>query len=304
VRGEDRAPARNLEALLLLTVLALLCLPYLRTILSPAGRGGTFPFTFNGIFLWTVVAAGIVPLLLVILRIKEKPPSSGGERFCMIWIAAVLALGVFARMPLGNVNKFVYLVFLPLIVLAGDGVPALCDAARRLGFLRRPAFILLSACAVATVVLGIVGYSLDSGVDVPVTVREKRIFLTEYEREGYEWIVRNTRDESVFIDGDRRAITVLGRRRQLWTEGTYAETWGYPPESILWRERIVEGIYRTEPAAVEDFERLSVLGSPVYVVFRPGDTGFELFDERISALPVRNRKVFANAAFHIYEVLP
>jgi hypothetical protein len=106
------------------------------------------------------------------------------------------------------------------------------------------------------------------------------------------------------INANRRDIPVLAGRRQLWTQGTYAETWGYPEESIVWREEVVRALYAGRPVPVETWMKLFTLGGPVYCIVRPGDhAGGE--DRRGSMRDLgRYREVFTNKEFLIFEILP
>jgi hypothetical protein len=302
VRGGRGESSRCVFGIIVLAVATAALSPYLATIISFTERGGALPFAVNGGFLWTLCAAGILPLCLVVVRLSSHTPSAA-ERFIYCFIAAAILLGTFARMPLGNADKFVYIVFLPLIALAGGTVPAMLRRMRALGALRP--FVLAAAglCAVATVSLGIAGCILDPGVDVPVPVAGGAVSLGPAERDAYRWLEEQTAEDAIMINADRRDLPVLARRRQLWTRSTYAEIWGYPDESIGWREEAVGALRAGRPVPVETWMKLFALGGPVYLIVRPEDPAWSGDGETMRDLE-RYREVFANEEFSVFEMLP
>jgi len=294
-KAEDPLISRRLAwALAVLVISTLLAAPYLHTILSFSDRGGGLPLTFNSRFLWTVICAGFLPLVLMLAGRWKSPGKKTGAVFLMLFAAAALALGTFARMPLGNANKFVYIFFLAIIILAGDGVPAAGRMLERVGRFRHVIYAAVVLCAAGTLAIGIAGYSLDDGTDIPVPAGRRGLQLLPAEVEAYDWIGRNTPAGSVFINGSRRDLPVLGPREQLWTEGRFAEAWGYGKDAISWREEVVLELYAGRPLPAGSIERLSSLGGPVYIILRPED----------GLLVADFRQVFANESFQIFEILP
>ncbi|MCK4235761.1 MAG: hypothetical protein KAX38_01495, partial [Candidatus Krumholzibacteria bacterium] len=299
--GDGRRVKRALFGFFLLVILTAFSAPYLYTIISLGGGECGLALNFNGIFLWTVLAAGILPVFLLILRLRRDRLNKEGEIFIVVMIGAVLLLGSFAPMPRWNIDKFVYLVFLSLIVLAGDAVPLLTRLFSRA--LNRAFLVFLAAGAIVTVSLGLAGYILDRGGDVPVVVGGGKVFLTEHEKEGYRWIRKNTPYESIFINSRRSDILVLGARRQLWTDCSYAVTWRYGDELIEWREEIVDDLYSGRPVYDDRWGKLFSIGLPVYLVFRPEDRDLGGYDFVRSTPSERYREVFSNEEFFIVEIL-
>jgi hypothetical protein len=294
-KAEDPLLSRRLSwALAVLVIFTLLAAPYLYTILSFSDRGGGLPLTFNTRFLWTVLCAGFLPLVLMLAGWLKSPGTKTSVVFIMLFAAGALALGTFARMPLGNANKFVYIVFLAIIVCAGDGVPAASRMLERTGRFRYVIYAAVALCAAGTLAIGIAGYALDDGTDIPVRAGRGGLQLLPAEVEAYDWIGRNTPAGSIFINGSRRDLPVLGPREQLWTDGRFAEVWGYGTDAISWREEVVRELYAGRPLPAGSIERLSSLGGPVYIVLRPGD----------GPLSGKYRQVFGNESFQIFEILP
>lgn len=304
-RDEGAISRRSFAAFLILIVTAIACTPYLRTILSAGNTVRENPFTFNGIFLWTVIAAGILPLLLCGVRLFRGGAAGWGERFVLCWIGAVMVLGAFARMPLGNVNKFVYLVFLPLIALAGDGMAALVERIGRRRIVRYAVSAALAFSAAATFSFAWSAYVRDPGVmDVPPPFAGGRVEPAEAEREVYRWIREATPADAVFINGDRTDIPVLAGRSQLWTAGAYPEVWGYDEGTIRWRGDLARTCYAGRPIPEEARKALSRLGVSVYCVVRPEDDAPDAADDAENILNGLYRKVFSNETFVIFEIFP
>ncbi|UCF05092.1 MAG: hypothetical protein JSV33_14405 [bacterium] len=305
LRKDRPVSKRALQCLLMLAAALMACIPYLHTILSARNTIQGNPFTLNGIFLWTVLAAGALPIVLYCVRLLRDGINGAGERCLLLWISAVLVLGTFARMPHGNVNKFVYLVFLPVLVLAGDGIPALLDLLGRWRIVRYAVCAVLLFSALATFTFAWTAYIRDSGaMDVPLPVDKGRLVLTDAEQVGYRWIREKIPTDAAFLNGDRNDIPVLAARRQLWTAGAYPEVWGYDDRTVRWREDFARSCYRGGPVADSTRKALSRLAIPVYCVVRPGDvTTVGL--ERGEGLPGgTNREVFSNEAFVIFEIFP
>jgi hypothetical protein len=293
-RRADETVRRAWYGLALVGAAALLCAPYLRSILPAHGTGPAL-FTVNGTFLWTVLAAGFLPLTLFAVRMSREGIRGAGMVFIVSLIGFAFLLGSFTRMPLGNINKVVYLVFLPVIIMAGDGIPLLPSLFRRAPRLAPGVCAVLLASGVATVVFGLAGYLCERGSDIPVPLKKGRICLSADEREGYRWIREHTAPESIFINDSRIDLLVMASRRQLWSPGTYAVAWGYRRDEIEWRRDLVERIYSGKAPSPEARKRLLAAGSPVYIVFRVGDKSPLPLGE--GSLSPGVREVFRNEEF-------
>ncbi len=271
MRARSGAAARRpLAGIAVLGATALLCVPYLRLIL-PARELGPGLFTFNGVFLWTVLAAGILPLALLAVRAKVAGFRGAGAAFILSTTGFMMLLGIAARMPFGNINKIVYLVLLPLVVLAGDGAPICFSLLGGRPRLRAVLIVLLTASGVATAALGLTGYIRERGNDAPVPLRDGRIVLTGAEREAYRWMREQTPRQSVFINADRLDIPVLASRRQIYAPERYAEAWSYREDEIAWRRELVASVYGEATLSPEARKRLLAPGFPVYIVMRGAD---------------------------------
>jgi hypothetical protein len=295
-RRRDGGTARRaLTGLALLVAAALLCVPYLRPILA-SREPGPGSFTVNGVFLWTVFAAGILPLILFAARAKLEGIKGTGAIFILFMTGFALVLGIFARMPLGNINKIVYLVLLPLVVLAGDGVPLLLSLRKRPPRLGVALIVFLVASGFATIALGLAGYVRERGGDLPVPMRNGRIDLTAAEMDAYRWMREQTPRQSIFINDSRLDIPVMASRRQLWAPDRYADAWNYPEAEIGWRREMVGGIYSDATLSREARNRLLAAGFPVYIVMRAGDLQRLAGREDISAA-LGAREIFRNEEF-------
>jgi hypothetical protein len=297
-RARDGTTARRaLIGLALLGVAALLCVPYLRSIIASRGPGPG-PFTINGIFLWTAFAAGLLPLVFFAARAKMEGIKGTGTLFILFLTCFALILGIFARMPLGNINKIVYLVLLPLVVLAGDGVPLLLPLFRRAPRLGAGLIIFLVASGFATVALGLSGYIRERGSDIPVRLKNGRIDLTAAERDAYRWMREQTPRQSIFINDSRLDIPVMASRRQIWAPNRYADAWGYRDDEIRWRREMIGSIYSEAALSREARNRLLAAGFPVYIVMRTGDLRRLAGEDGVPAA-LGAREVFRNEEFII-----
>jgi hypothetical protein len=299
---ENATTRRSLIGLALLGATVLLCVPYLRTILPPRGPGAGL-FAVNGAFLWTVLAAGILPLALLAVRVTREGIKGTGAIFILFLAGFALLLGAFARMPLENFDKIVYLALLPLVVLAGDGVPLLRSLFGRMSRVGAVLGMFLIACGAATVALGLAGYIRDRGEDVPVPLKNGRIDLSAADREAYRWIRENTPRQSIFINDSRSDILVMASRRQLWSPGNYASEWGYRDEDIEWRREVVGDVYSGTTVSPDARNRLLALGFPVYIIIRGDDLRGPVDGEDISAA-LGAHEVFRNEDFIVGEIAP
>jgi hypothetical protein len=300
--GEHATTRRSLIGLALLGATALLCVPYLRTILPPRGPGAGL-FAVNGVFLWTVLAGGILPVVLFAVRVRREGIKGTGATFILFLIGFTLLLGTFARMPLENIDKIVYLVLLPLVVLAGGGVPLLRPLFEKVPRLGAGLGMFLIACGAATIALGLAGYIRDRGENIPVPLKNGRIAPSAADREAYRWIRENTPRQSIFINDSRLDILVMASRRQLWSPGNYAFQWGYAEEEIGWRRGIVGDVYSGTTVPPDARNRLLALGFPVYIIVRGGDLRGSLGGENISAA-LGAHEAYRNEDFIVGEMEP
>ncbi len=304
IRTRHGGPPLGIYGVLMLAVTTAALSPYLTAIISFTGRGSVLPLAANGAFLWTLLAVGILPLCLVVFRLIRRRPTVSGEMFLYLFIVAVVILGTFARLPLGNAYKFVYIASLPMIALAGGMVPDIPGLLRGLGGMRYILLAALCLCAVATVSFGVAGCILDPGVDVPVPVSDGMPSLTNAEEEGYRWIRERTPDGSIMINANRRDILVLGPRRQLWTQSTYAEAWGYAPDVIEWRRVVVQALYTERSLPADAWVKMFAFDQPLYLIVRSDDPGSAVHRKGGPSPFGRYREVFSNEEFLIFEILP
>ncbi len=178
----------------------------------------------------------------------------------MVGSAFLVALCIVLPGP--NVyDKTPYFAFLPLAPLAGWSL----NAIYRRGSTRAKRALISVLCAAAMVPNTVILYAAYVADPGPAKSRPE-------EGAMYEWIGEATAREAVFLEnGDRVGMVVLGPRRLIWGQDSYAHQWGYDRDEMSRRRELRDRVYSGRPLNARDAEELAGFGEEVYVVVRSED---------------------------------
>jgi hypothetical protein len=216
--------------------------------------------------------------------------STAWGRLLAVWIVATLLFASFVRLPGPNTtDKFTYLLYLPLSIVAGVTL-----SARWRG--RRGALMALLILGPANLLawasyLGEPDYS----------VRPREVV------EAYDWLRANTPRDAVIIDSrDRCDVLVSVPRRQYWGREAYAEQWGYDAGEMdrrrALRDRLLGPAGPADvPGASPHLAPLRALGAPVYVIVRAEDVGAAAF-AAWGLAHLEFREVHASAGIRLFRL--
>ncbi len=260
--------------LLLVTALAAglaATLPYFRSISRgwDAGQSGVHQqFLHLDIYMpWTLATAcGVVlwiawPALGRVVRARAVAGS-----WLVAWLIGMTAFAIIVHLPEYNEFKFVWMVFLPLALLAGGG------ASEQLAMIRErsgPVLtgVLLFVFLALPALLLQRGFLLDrSGDSAPETAR------ADGDAACYAWVRDRTPRVAVFLDHHSRDVLLVeGRRRLLAGTPWGPERAAFPREALLRRRAVMADLYGPARDLAGDAALLDSLGAPAYVLYRAED---------------------------------
>lgn len=213
-------------------------------------------------------------------------------RFLVTWILATFVFASIVRLPGPNTtDKFTYLLYLPLAILASVGLARAFRGPRRVVI---AVLLLLPA--------NLIGYA-SYFTDPDLGSRRPEV------NEAYDWLRANTLRDAILLDSeDRCDLLVSVPRRQYWGRESYAEQWGYDPAEMNRRRSIRDHLLGPPGVATATLdgsllEPLRQLGSPIYLIVRAEDVGDTAFDTWSSTHPLFSR-VFDRAGIAIYQWMP
>jgi hypothetical protein len=172
----------------------------------------------------------------------------------------------FVHLPERNAVKFVYQFFVPCVILAA---PALAASAQRLWRTRRGLAMALASLFVVPFVLTVQGYLADSSGNTRIQLQERA-----GEADLYAWLRAGTPVDAVLVDrGYRDVISVRARRRLFLGTDQRPELAAFPAPEMKRRQRIMTDLYGPFAAPDSTVAGLRVLHRPIYVLYRPEDSG-------------------------------
>ncbi len=231
---------------------------YTKTVIG--GAGGThaeLPFDLAPLKLLgyaTCLALGLGFAFAPWRRALRTPGAARGEA---LWLLAAGIVAAVSRLPgpspFFTVDKLVYLVWIPLVLVAG---PAFADWMRA----RRPAVRILLALLLFLPVNGLVFAS--RALDPHAAAR------MPWGLAGFEFLRARTPKDAVLVvqPGDWESAG-FGDRDQYWSLGHPAEQLGYDEHEIAARADLSRRLFTTGRLTPDDRARLAALRRPVYVVW-------------------------------------
>jgi len=182
---------------------------------------------------------------------------SGEERAWAVALAAAFGIALFARLPgpspFFTVDKFVYLVWIPLALTAG---PTLA------GFMR-------ARSRVARVGLTLAMFLPVNGLMFASRIVDRHSGLTQpWNRPAYSWLRVHTPSDAVLLTpaGDWESGQ-FAQRDQYFSRGHPSAQFGYDRTEIAARAGLVERVFSSGHLAEADRARLAALHRPVYLVW-------------------------------------
>lgn len=276
-------------------------LPYFRSISrgwDPGTSGVQHEFLHLSLPMpWTLITACGLMLWLAwptLVRLLRERSVAG--TWTIAWLAGMTAFACVVHLPEDNEFKFVWMVFVPLALMAAGSAPErLAAVQRRVGpatagvlvfvFLALPSLLLLR------------GFLIDRGGDTAAeTVR------TAGDVSCYAWIRDRTPRVSVFLDHESRDVLLVeGRRRLLAGTPFGPERAAFPREALLRRRAIMADLYGPAADLAGDAAGLDSLGAPVYVLYRTEDFGAATPWAALDADSVHFERVYADGGRLIYR---
>ncbi len=192
------------------------------------------------------------------LRPARKLFSAGGAgRMWIEWLLAVLGLALVVRLPgpsvFVTVDKFSYLVWIPLAVTAGA---AFGDTLMRVSIGKRIMLLVL-------LLLPVNGFALVSRI-MDQHAGQKQ----PWNLPAHVWMRRRLPRDAVLLTplGDMNAAVFAGRD-QYYSDHAQGQLCGYPDDELTARHRLVEQLYSQGIIDSVGIARLEDLGRPVYAVW-------------------------------------
>lgn len=230
---------------------------YLATMIGTGGSHNRLPLDlapFKIFGLLGCLAAG----LIFGARPAARLFSAGGAgRMWIVWMLTMLGMGLIVRLPgpsaFFTVDKFAYLVWIPLAVTAGASFG---DTLMRVSVSKRIVLLILLFVPVN-------GFALMSRITDPHAAAKQPWHLP-----AHVWMRRRLPRGAVLLTppGDMN-ISVFARRAQYYGDAALGQLRGYPIDELHARRRLLERLYRRGDIDPAGFERLERLDRPVYAVW-------------------------------------
>lgn len=274
--------------------------PYLRSITAGwAPERAGFRFSFFGLHwtaAWTlatacafVIAWSIGPLRTSWREKRPLPVLVGA------WAVAIAVFAFLVTLPQHNDVKFVYEFFCAGTLLAA---PRALEVARSHLARPRAATALLLVLWLTPTILTLHGYLVD-----PEGRSSAELHPAPGETEVYRWLSTTPKD-AVVVDRDFRDLVAVraGRRLYLGTNMP-PDLAAFPAAEMARRREAMRDLYGPFVAPDSTVARLTALGRPVFVLYRPGDPpAIDAPWRRLTAAAPRARVVYDRDGFHVVEI--
>lgn len=276
-------------------------LPYFRSI-SRGWDSGTSGVQHQFLHLtyampWTLVTAcGLVLWLAWPTLARFVRERSVGGTWTIAWLAGMTAFACIVHLPEDNEFKFVWMVFVPLAMLAaGSAHERLAAVQRRVGPAAAGVLVFV-ALALPSLLLWR-GFLIDRGGDTAAeTVRSAG------DAACYAWIRDRTPRIAVFLDHHSRDVLLVEGRRRLLAGTPYGpERAAFPRAALLRRRAIMADLYGPTADLAGDAAGLDSLGAPVYVLYRAEDFAGPQPWAALDADSVHFERVYAEGGRLIYR---
>lgn len=298
-------PRRGLLAAGALATLAglVLTLPYLRSITAgwaPERAGFRFEFlTFNRAMPWTFATACGFAIAWSIAPVRESLRAGRALPVLLAaWAVAMMLFALVIRLPQHNEVKFVYECFTACAALCA---PRALEIARSHRARPRFATAVLAVLWLTPTVLTLRGYLIDR-----TGLTREELHPVRGEETVYRWLRERTPKQAVVVDRNFRDLVAVTAARRLYL-GTDQppELAAFPAPEMKRRQEAMRDLYGplTEPDST--LARLTDLGRPVYVLFRPNDPpAIPEPWNRLAAASPRAQIVYAEDGFHVVRISP
>lgn len=218
---------------------------------------------FGDTNLFTIVAP-LVALLPFSWSAMKKTISSDKIEYRTLaaWAASLFVLSIFADLPGIAENKIVFpLLLLLALPISWEIVDRIANAR---GVRRVLLYVWMVVLFIVPSVLTVRGFMLER----PETTHfEKRINLTDQEREIFDWIRNNTEIDAVVIERNTyNLMPVHARRRNFILQPTFIHVHHYGGEKVKRYLEIHDEFFSTRPITEESIKYLKTLANDFYIV--------------------------------------
>jgi hypothetical protein len=269
----------------------------------PAARSGLH-FSYLGFdgHQWIAIPAA---LAVTAWFARRAPARAIAERdgvvaVLSLWTLGMLAFAGIVLLPLGNNAKFIFEVFTGLALLAGVGFfDELAAWRRRFGPVGATALgVLLLA---STPLLTLQGYLRDHAGDASAQMHP-----APGEDALYQWMLRATPKDAVFVDAGYRSTIMVRAARQLLVGDTRGpEVAAFPLDELLRRRAWMADLYGPADSLDRDAGGLRRLGRPAYVLVRAADAdSLPMARAHLDARPDLFAPAYDRDGFMVYHVRP
>ena len=192
--------------------------------------------------------------------------------------------------------KFVYECFTACAILCA---PRALAIARSHLAQPRPATALLLFLWLTPTVLTLRGYLIDRTGDT-----REELHPVAGEKDVYRWLRERTPEQAVVVDRNFRDLIAVtaGRRLYLGTDQP-PELAAFPAPEMKRRQEAMRDLYGPLAEPDSTLARLTTLGRPVYVLYRPNDPPVSPEPWRkLAASSPRAELVYDDAGFHVVRI--
>ena len=297
-------PSRPLALAGALTAGLAVALPYFRSIARgwDAGRSGVKQqFLHLDVFMprTLATACGLVLWLAwpALRRIVRERTPAGAWLAC--WLLGMTVFALLVQLPEHNESKFVWMVFAPLALIAGESAGArIASLQRRLG--PTLAGVLLFVAFVLPSLLLLRGFLRD-----PAAATAAEVVRSPGDAACYAWIRGTTPRDAVFLDHHSRDVLLVEGRRRLLAGTPYGpERAAFPAEALARRRAVMADLYGPTRDLAADAACLDSLGAPAYVLYRAEDFAGARPWEALEADSTHFERVYQAAGRLVYRRRP
>ncbi len=285
---------RAVAYILWMMAVGALSAPYILSVAGAKESEQLVPFSVSPLKTAAVLISCAAAILLGAPWVARFLKERGQPRYFYGLLAAA-ALIVALCIDLPGPNKYdkpPYFAYLPLAPLAGWSLVSICRRGATVG--RRA--LLSVFCAVAIAPNAALLYAAYVADPAPEGLLPERTGL-------YEWIRENTPREAVFLENkDRVKLVVLGPRRLIWGQESYADQWGYDRDEMERRKELRDRVYSKPGLTADEARELAGFGDHVYVVVRHEDFTPEEFTSFESSPYLSPR--YSGEKADVYRVTP